>query len=78
LRAKAGETIALKCDVTVEKGSLSIQLISPDGKGLWEETFDESCETFVGVTAPEDGLYTLRIEGERRGGGFDISWSVKE
>jgi hypothetical protein len=62
----------------VEKGTLSIQLVAPGGESLWEETFDHSREASATVTAPADGLYALRIEGEQTGGGFDISWNVRE
>ena len=76
--AEAGEVIELMCDVTVEKGTLSVRLVAPDGEPLWEETFDQSDEVSVTVTAPDDGLYTLRIPGNRTGGGFDIAWNVGE
>ena len=76
-RVEAGQTIDLVCDVTVEKGALNIQLIAPDGETLWKETFREDREAFVGVTAAEDGLHILQIEGAKTGGGFDISWSVE-
>jgi hypothetical protein len=77
-RAQTGQAIELACDVTVEKGTLTVKLTAPDGDDLWEETFEESREAFFHTTATEDGLYILRIEGEKTGGGFDISWNVKE
>jgi hypothetical protein len=78
LRARAGQTIEMECDVTVEKGALSVNLTAPDGQELWEETFEESREAFFNTTVTEGGRYILRIEGEKTGGGFDISWNVKK
>ncbi|MGC9398327.1 MAG: hypothetical protein ACP5HM_04255 [Anaerolineae bacterium] len=77
-RAETGEVIELTCDVTVEKGTLNMRIVTPDGERLWEETFDESDEVSATVTAPDDGLYTLRIAGDKTGGGFDITWNVGE
>jgi hypothetical protein len=77
VRAEAGKTIDLACDVSVDKGTLTTELIAPDGETLWKDTFREDREAFVNVTATEDGLHILRIEGEETGGSFDISWRVK-
>lgn len=77
-RAEAGQTIQLDGEVTVEKGALHLKLASPGGETLWEESYQEGGDASVSMTAPEDGRYTLRIEGEETGGGFDISWSVTE
>ena len=77
-RAEAGQTIQLDGEVTVEKGTLHLRLASPGGETLWEESYQEGGDASVSMTAPEDGLYTLHIEGEATSGGFDISWSVTE
>ena len=77
-RAEAGQTITLDYEVTVEKGSLALKLVAPGGESLWEKTHNEDGEDAVSVTVPDDGRYTLRIEGEQTGGSFDISWSVQE
>jgi hypothetical protein len=76
--AEAGQTITLEYKVTVEKGSLTLKLVAPGGESLWEETYHENGEDAVSVTMPDDGRYTLRIEGEETGGSFDISWSMQE
>ena len=77
LRVEGGKRIELSCDVTVEKGTLWVSLISPGGDTLWGETFEEDRHAFASTTASEGGLYILRIEGDGAGGGFDISWDVK-
>jgi hypothetical protein len=71
-RAEAGQTMTFDYDVTVEKGSLVLKVGDPD-KVLWEETFREDAADTITLTAPQNGLYTIRIEGS-----FDLSWSVGE
>ncbi len=77
-RAKDGEIIALEGEVTVEKGTLTIKLVAPDDKILWEETYRQDDDLSINVTVSEKGFYTLRIEGDETGGGFDLSWDVNE
>lgn len=77
-RVEAGQTVELACDVSVEKGLLSVTLLSPGGERLWQDTFLEDREAFVTVTATETGLHILRIEGQETGGSFDISWRLKD
>jgi len=77
-RAEADQTITFDYDVTVEKGALLLKVVAPDGESLWEETFREDAADTVTLTAPQDGLYTIRVEGQATGGSFDISWSVGE
>ena len=76
-RAEAGQTMTLGYDVTVEKGALVLKVDDPD-KVLWEETFREGAADTITLTAPQDGLYTIYVEGQATGGSFDISWSVGE
>ena len=88
-RAGANETVTIDYEITVEKGSLTLSLVGPDGETVWEETFEEregegseSSESYSGEHAldpvPQSGRYTLRIEGDRTGGRFDVSWQVDE
>jgi hypothetical protein len=76
-RVEAGRTIELASQVTVEKGTLHLELIAPDGERLWGETFSEDRHAFATVSAQESGLYIVRIEGRETEGSFDVSWSVK-
>jgi len=76
-RAQAGETIGLDYDVDVEKGTLAMTLIDPDGDALWARTFEEDVEDSVRIDVPQDGRFRLRIEGESTGGGFKIAWRVE-
>jgi hypothetical protein len=77
-RAKDGETIALEGEVTVEKGSLTIELADPNDKILWEQTYTQDGDLSISITAAETGFYTLRIVGDETGGGFDLSWDVED
>jgi len=77
-RAEAGQTMTFDYDVTVEKGALLLKVVAPDGESLWEETFSKDTTDTVTLTAPQNGLYTIRIEGQATGGSFDLSWSVGE
>jgi hypothetical protein len=77
-RAKEGETIALEGEVTVEKGSLTIELADPNDKILWEQTYTQDGDLSISMTASETGFYALRIVGDETGGGFDLSWDVNE
>jgi len=75
-RAEAGQTMTFDYDVTVEKGSLLLKVVAPDGESIWEEAFRKDTTDTVTLTAPQNGLYTIRIEGQATGGSFDLSWSI--
>jgi len=75
-RVEAGQTIPFDYDVTVEKGTLVLKVVTPDSENLWEETFREDAAGTVTLTAPQNGLYTIRIEGQSTGGSFDLAWNV--
>ncbi len=75
-RAEADQTMTFDYDVTVEKGALLLKVVAPDGESIWEETFRKDTTDTVTLTAPQNGLYTVRIEGQATGGNLDISRSV--
>ena len=75
-RAQAGEVIRLDYDVEVEKGSLTIQLLDPDGEAAWEKTFEEGDADEVVVRVSQNGRYRLHIEGNETGGSYDVSWEI--
>ena len=77
-RLEAGQTITFDYDVTVEKGALLLKVVDPDGENLWETTFRKDAADTVTLTASQNGLHTVRIEGQATSGSFDISWSVGE
>lgn len=73
-RAQSGETIEFDYEVEVERGTLTLALLSPDGEQVWEETFEEDATDTVRLSAPRSGRYRLRIEGKSTQGAFDVSW----
>ena len=76
VKVRAGQTIELSCDVTVDKGVLRAELLAPDGEQVWSETFEEDRDAFVTTEARESGRYILRLQGDKTGGGFDVNWEV--
>ena len=87
-RAKKNEAVEIDYEVEVEKGTLTLSVVDPDGETVWEETFEEtqgdggaSRTSFSGDYAlepvPQAGRYKLRIEGDQTGGRFDVSWDVR-
>jgi hypothetical protein len=81
--------VTIDYEVMVRKRTLTLSLIDPDGETVWEETFDEAEEeggeaeiAYSGdyelAPAPQGGRYKLRIEGDRTGGSYDVSWSVED
>jgi major membrane immunogen (membrane-anchored lipoprotein) len=77
-RVQSGETIHMEWEVTVEKGSLTIELQDPDQETRWKESYPEDSEGSFTLTAEKSGLYTLRILGESTGGSYDIQWKIEQ
>ena len=86
-RVKANQAVEIDYEVSVEKGTLTLSLINPDGETVWEETFEEAegdggepKNSFSGdyelEAVPKTGRYGLHIEGDQTGGSFDVSWQV--
>jgi len=76
-RAEAGQTMTFDYDITIEKGAMVLKVCDPDTV-LWEGTFREDAADTITLTASQNGLHTVRIEGQATSGSFDISWSVGE
>ena len=76
--AQKGQTVNLDYDVAVEKGSLTLKVVGPDGASLWEESFGEAADGVVTLTVPQKARYQMRVEGEETGGSFDLSWNMEE
>jgi len=77
-RAQEGQTISLDYDVTVEKGSLTLRLVAPDGESVWEKTYSQDGDESITLTAPQQGRYRLCVEGDGAGGSFGLSWRMAE
>ncbi len=75
--ADAGETLVLDYEVAVDKGTLSLRVENPDGEDLWDLSLEESEADTVELSLDEDGRYTIVVEGDATGGGFDLSWELE-
>ena len=76
--AEEGQTINLDYGMTVEKGSLTLRLVGPDGERVWEKTYSQDGNGSATLTAPQQGRYQLCVEGDGAGGSFDLSWRTAE
>jgi len=76
-RAQSGETIEVDYEVDVERGTLTLILVSPEGERLWEEAFEQDAADTVHLSAPQSGRYRLHIEGDSTRGAFDVSWQTE-
>jgi hypothetical protein len=77
VRAKAGQTLVLDYDVTVDRGTLEIRVEDPAGDAVWELAPQESVEDTVELELENDGRYAVVIEGEEMAGSFDVSWELE-
>lgn len=59
---------------TVNRGHLSIQLTDPQGKSVWRTTLTRSGSGTRTVPISNYGSYSLTLEGQDTGGGFDVRW----
>jgi hypothetical protein len=75
-RAQSGGSIEIDYEVEVEEGTLTLTLSDSDGDPLWEEVFREDAANVLRMSAPQDGRYRLRIEGNSTRGAFDVSWQT--
>lgn len=74
---EAGQNVALTYEATAERGTLTMQMVSPDDEIVWEETITEGDSGTAVVTAEQDGRYRLVLVGEDTGGSFDVTWEVQ-
>jgi hypothetical protein len=77
VRADAGQTLVLDYQVRVDKGSLSIEIIRPEGGPLWSVSLAEDGEDRVEIAIGQRGPHTIAIEGDNAGGRFELAWSLE-
>jgi hypothetical protein len=76
--AQQGQMVNLDYNVVVEKGSLTLKVVGPDGESLWEESFGEAADGAVTLRVSQKERYQVCVVGEDTGGSFDLSWHVEE
>lgn len=77
LSMESGEVLDLAYDVYVEKGSLTLQLESPDERIIWDRTFERGAADQITLSPDQAGRYTLALIAEDAGGGWDLNWDTR-
>jgi hypothetical protein len=73
IKLDEGEKLIMEYKVTVNKGSLTINITSPDDNILWESKFTGgSIGDTVEITAQKAGSYTINFIGDKTGGGYHV------
>ena len=75
--ADAGQTLVLEYETEVDKGSLTLQVESPDDEVLWETALEEGGADTVRVALNQDGRYAIVLSGEDTGGSWDLEWEIE-
>ena len=68
MRLEAGD--ALQVQIEIQKGSLHLEIQSPDGSVLYEGNGTEATAFTVGI--PESGVYTISVEARHAKGFLHI------
>jgi hypothetical protein len=74
----AGESVSLTYDLEISKGSITLQVIDPDRKVIWEEDFCEDGTGSTSIPAALEGKYQFVVLGEKTRGSFDLHWEITE
>ena len=77
IRLKPAESLTLDYDIEVEKGSLSLQIINPQGEIIWTVKFLEDAESQLVFIAETGGLYKVIVLGENAKGSFKLDWVIE-
>jgi hypothetical protein len=76
-QADAGQTLNLKYDVQVNKGTLDLQVEDPDNQVIWQRTLQVDQSDTVHISLEKTGHYSLLINGRGTGGSWDLKWNVE-
>jgi len=63
-------------DVTLTKGKITIQLISPTKELVWKKDIQQNEQGMTELVLEESGWYTFLVTGKAAGGSFYLSWDV--
>ncbi len=77
LNGSSGQTLSLDYQAKVNFGKLALDVIDAEGKSLWAQEITQSGDGEGEIKLPVDGIYTIRVTGERTSGSYQIDWSVK-
>lgn len=73
----AGQTMDLSYSVTLNKGTLIITVLDPDGNVVFNTEFYRSDRGGTQIVAETSGTYKVVATGREAGGKYDIRWNVK-
>ena len=71
-----GEVLIVDYIIELEGGSITIQLVNPDQRVVWQETFSEDAASEAEILLELDGIYQLSVIGENARGGFHLAWTT--
>jgi hypothetical protein len=73
-----GGILTVDYQATVETGTLTMRVLDPDGKAVWEQTFNagEDAASSVEVDLAQGGRYQLVVEAQETRGAFELDWQV--
>jgi hypothetical protein len=77
IRAQARQILELQYDVKVDKGDLSIKVGRHEREAMWDASLQEDAKDTVEFVLGQGGPYTIVVEGDNAGGGFDLSWKLR-
>lgn len=75
--ARAGETLIVDYDVTVDKGALTISVEGPDHRMLWMVSLDRVADGAVQLPVKQPGRHIIVIRGAETGGTLDLAWEIE-
>jgi len=76
VRAKSGQTLTLEYDVTLDKGTMDLQIKNADGDVVWETSIDDAATDTADLSIEKSGNYQIVLKGDDMGGEYDVSWDV--
>jgi len=75
-KAQKGDLIKPTYDVTLTKGKITIELISPTKELVWKKDIQQNEQGMTEFVLEESGWYTFLVTGKTAGGSFYLSWDV--
>ena len=75
-KAQKGDLIKPTYDITLTKGKITIQLISPTKELVWKKDIQQNEQGMTELVLEESGWYTFLVTGKAAGGSFYLSWDV--
>lgn len=75
--AEAGQSLALVYQVTINKGSLAIEVQDPGNEVIWDKTFEADETGSIEIQLEQSGSYAIIVQAKNAGGSFELSWDLE-